>query len=73
MNPGHNKRRVMIIVGLFDTLLGGATLLLYLGILPVDLSGLGLPRWIIGTLGGLWFFSGLAVLMYHLTHTDESE
>lgn len=68
-----SKRTVLIIVGLIDTVIGGIILLIYFGILPVDLSNFGIPRWIVGVLGGVWFMSALAFLAYQLTKTDVSE
>jgi hypothetical protein len=48
-------------------------LLIYFGILPVDISGLGIPRGVIGVIGGIWFFGALGILAYQLTKTDISE
>lgn len=60
-------------MGLVDSLLGGAVLLIYFGILPVDISGFGFPRWVIGLIGGLWFLSGFLVLVYQLTKPQSDE
>ncbi|MEW6031075.1 MAG: hypothetical protein ACOYZ8_14350 [Chloroflexota bacterium] len=73
MNPQQNKRTVFLIVGLVDTILGGVTLLLYFGLLPVDISNWDIPRWVIGVIGGVWFLSGFGVLVYQLTRTDGLE
>jgi hypothetical protein len=73
-NPSTiSKRTVFIIVGLTDALLGGIILLIYFGFLPVDLSGFGIPRWIVGVVGALWFMSALGFLAYQVTKTDISE
>jgi hypothetical protein len=73
MNGGLNKRTMLILVGMMDALLGGIVLLIYFGLLPVDISGWGIPRWIVGVVGGVWFLGALAVVAYQLTKTDVSE
>ncbi len=62
-----NKRTVFMISGAMDALLGAIALLIYFGILPIDLD---IPRWIIGIIGGILFFSGVAVFTYFFTKTD---
>jgi len=62
-----NKRTVFMISGGMDALLGAIALLIYFGIIPVDL---GIPRWIIGVLGGILFFSGVAVVTYFFTKPE---
>ena len=73
MNPQPNKRRLLIIVSAVDAALSGIVLLIYFGFLPVDISSWGIPRWVIGLVGGLWFVSALIVLVYQLTKSDISE
>ena len=64
---------LLIIVSAVDMVLSGIVLLIYFGFLPIDLSGLSVPRWVVGLVGGLWFVSALGVLVYQLTKTDVSE
>jgi len=73
MNPQPNKRMLLIIVSVVDAALSGVVLLIYFGFLPIDISNWGIPRWVIGLVGGLWFASALAVLVYQLTKTETSE
>ena len=73
MNPQPNKRMLLIIVSAVDAALSGIVLLIYFGFLPIDLSSWGVPPWIIGLVGGLWFVSAFVVLVYQLTKTDVSE
>ena len=73
MNSQPNKRVILILVSAIDAILSGIVLLIYFGLLPIDISGWGIPRWMIGSVGGLWFASALAVLVYQLTKTDISE
>jgi hypothetical protein len=73
MDTPQNKRLVFIIVGLIDSLLGAGTLLVYFGLLPIDINTLGIPRWIVGVAGALWFFSGILVLAFQLMKTDITE
>ncbi len=70
MNSQSNKRIMLIIVSAVDALLSGIVLLIYFGFLPVDISSLSVPRWVFGLVGGLWFISALAVLIYQLTKTE---
>ena len=69
----NKKRFILLLVGLIDSLLGGAVLLLYFEILPFDLSSMGIPRWVIGLVGGLWFLTGFVVLLYQLTKPQSDE
>ena len=73
MNPQENKRMIFIIVGIVDAILSGVILLLYFGLLPIDISEWGIPRWVVGIIGGLWFLAAIGFLAYQLTRTDSSE
>lgn len=73
MNAPQNKRAVFILIGLIDSLSGAGTLLIYFNLLPIETDALGIPRWMIGVIGGVWFFSGILVLAYQLMKTDISE
>lgn len=73
MNPQLNKRMLLIIVSAVDVVLSGIVLLIYFGLLPIDISSWGVPRWVIGVVGGVWFVSALAILVYQLTKTETSE
>jgi hypothetical protein len=73
MKPQSNKRTLLIIVSAVDVLLSGFILLIYFGFLPIDISSWGVQPWIIGLVGGLWFISALAVLVYQLTKTETIE
>ena len=73
MNPGQNKRMLLIIVGLVDAVLSGVILLIYFGLLPIDISEWDIPRWVIGVIGGVWILSAIGLVAYQLTRTDVSE
>ncbi len=73
MGSQSNKRMILIIVSAVDTILSGIVLLIYFGFLPVGISSWGVPRWVIGLVGGLWFVSALVVLVYQLTKTETIE
>ena len=73
MDPQPNKRMIFIIVGIVDAILSGIILLLYFGVLPIDISEWGIPRWLIGVIGGVWFLSAIGFLAYQLTRTNISE
>lgn len=72
MNPNdpQSRRSILILVSLIDAFLAGVILLIYFGILPIDISGLGISRSIVGWIGGIWFLSALGILVYQLTRTD---
>ena len=71
MNEIPNKRTVLIIASGLDLILSAIVLLIYFGLFSVDISGWGIPRWMIGLIGGVWFAGSLAVLVYQLTKTTE--
>ena len=73
MNLQPNKRMIFIIIGIVDSILSGIVLLLYFGLLPIDISEWGIPRWVVGIIGGLWFLAAIGFLAYQLTKTDISE
>ena len=73
MDNPQTKRRIFILASAIDAILSGVVLLIYFGLLPIDISELGIPRWIIGLVGGLWFAGSIAVLAYQLRKTDVSE
>ena len=67
MENQNAKRTVFMISGAIDALLGAIGLLIYFGVLPIDL---GISRTIIGILGGILFFSGVTVMAYFFTKTE---
>ena len=73
MNSRPNKRMLLIIVSAVDVLISGVVLLIYFGFIPVNISSWGVPRWVIGVVGGGWFISALIVLLYQLTQTETIE
>jgi hypothetical protein len=73
MNNESTKRMMLIIASAVDVVLSGIVLLIYFGLLPVDVSSLGIPRWVIGVVGGIWFAAALVILVYQLTKTDSTE
>lgn len=70
MDSSLNKRTVFIIASGLDLILSAIVLLIYFGLFPVDISSWGIPRWVIGLVGGVWFAGSLAVLVYQLTKTE---
>lgn len=73
MDGKQAGRIVLMISSAIDSLLGAIVLLLYFGILPFDISSWGIPRWIIGAVGAVLFFSGIIIFTYISTRTDASE
>jgi hypothetical protein len=72
-NDPQTRRKILILVSAIDSVLAGIVLLIYFGFLPIDISGWGIPRWIIGLIGGVWFLGALGVLVYQLTKPDVVE
>jgi hypothetical protein len=68
-----NKRLVFILAGSTDALLGGAALLIFFGLVPLDFEAWGLPRWAFGALGAALFFSGVGMVAFQLARTEPSE
>ena len=73
MDAKNHESRRRILVSAIDAALAGIVLLIYFGFLPIDISSLGIPRGVIGVIGGIWFLGALGVLAYQLTKTDVSE
>ncbi len=66
-----DKRTAFIIASAMDVLLSGIILLVYFGLLPIDISNWGVPRWVIALMGGVWFVGAVAVLVYQLTKNED--
>ena len=62
--PEQSIRLVFISVGALNALLGAAILLIYFGLLPIDVPYLGILNWVIGILGTTWFLSGVGVVAF---------
>jgi hypothetical protein len=71
MTDRKTKRRVFILAGVIDMILSGFVLLIYFGFLPVDISSLGIPRWVVGVIGAVWFLSAVGIFAYQLSRTDD--
>lgn len=72
-NSSNTRRKILILVSAIDAAISGIVLLIYFGFIPVDLSGFGVPRQVIGWIAGIWFLGALAILVYQLTRTDMLE
>lgn len=73
MDSNSNKRTILIIAGAVDAFIGAIILLIYFDFLPIDISGWGISRPVIGLIGGAWFFAALGFLAYLLFRTDSPE
>jgi len=63
-SPEQRIRLIFMSVGAINALLGAAIMLVYFGLLPINISYLGIPNWIIGILGITWFLSGVGVVAF---------
>ncbi len=70
MNPPPNRRTILILVSAMDAVISGAILLIYFGILPLDLSSWGIPPMVVGIVGGVWFLISIGILLYQLTKPE---
>jgi len=70
MDNPQSKRTVFILASGLDVILSGIVLLIYFGLLPIDISSWGIPRWIVGLVGGVWFVASVAFLAYQFTRSD---
>jgi hypothetical protein len=71
MDDPQTRRKVLILASAIDLILSGIVVLIYFRLFPVEISGWGIPRWVIGLVGGVWFAGSLAVLVSQLTKTTE--
>ena len=62
--PEQRMRLIFMSVGALNALLGAAILLIYFGLLPIDVLYLDIPNWVIGVLGATWFLSGVGVVAF---------
>lgn len=62
-----SKRVIFMISGAMDSILGAVALLIYFDVLLLDLD---IPRWILGLVGALLFFSGIMVFAYFLSKPE---
>lgn len=66
------KRNVLLFTSATDILLGSAALLIWLGLLPVDVASWGIPLWMAGVVGAVLALTGFAVFVYALNLPDEN-
>jgi hypothetical protein len=62
--PEQRMRLIFMSVGALNALFGAAIILIYFGLLPIELLYLAIPNWVIGTLGATWFLSGVGVVAF---------
>lgn len=66
----NNKRLILMYAGAMDMLIGGIALLIYFGILPIDVASWDIPRWVVGLIGSILFFPCMALFTFQLTRGD---
>jgi hypothetical protein len=72
-DPNASRRFALILSGAIDCTFGAILLLAWTGLLPINLSALGISRSTAGLIGAVLFFPGLALLTYQLTRPAEPE
>jgi len=71
-NPSHrNKRLVFMISGITDALIGAVLLLIGVGLLPIDITDYGIPRWPVVLAGAFMFIIGAWMAAHHYSRLDE--
>jgi hypothetical protein len=60
------RRTILLVSALADCIAGSLLLLVWVGFLPLDLSGMQVPRWTVGLLGAGLLFPGLALVTHQL-------
>ena len=55
---------IMMSVGAINALLGAEIMLIYFGLLPVNISYLHIPNWTIGIIGATWLLTGISVVAF---------
>ncbi|MEW6092489.1 MAG: hypothetical protein AB1531_00855 [Chloroflexota bacterium] len=71
--PSRIRTLALLLSGLIDGLIGSILLLSWLGILPLDLRGIGLTRNWVGLIGAVLAISGVVVVTYQLTKIREPD
>ena len=71
-NP-QPSRKVLTVASVIDVSLSGILLLIYFGVLSIDISGWNISRQVLGSTAAIWFVSVLAILVHPLTKTDTAE
>ena len=69
--PEQRMHWIFMSIGAINALLGAAIMLIYFGLLPVDIPYLDIPNWVIGILGVTWFLSGVGVVAFAGMHSDK--
>ncbi|MEW6240839.1 MAG: hypothetical protein AB1564_08540 [Chloroflexota bacterium] len=62
--PDQRMRLIFMSIGAINALIGAAIMLIYFGLLPINISYLNIPNWVVGILGVTWFFSGVGVVAF---------
>lgn len=70
-SPEQRLRLIFMSVGAINALLGAAIVLIYFGLLPINISYLNIPNWVIGILGATWFLSGVGVVAFAEMRVDK--
>jgi hypothetical protein len=71
-DPSKKTRRLALILsGLVDVLIGAAILLVGLGILPLDITSLGLPNWLVILIGAVMAVAGASMSIYNFSRLEE--
>ena len=62
--PEQRLHLISMSVGALNALLGAAIMLIYFGLLPLEIPYFDIPNWVIGILGITWFLSGVGVVAF---------
>jgi hypothetical protein len=64
--PTERTRTILLLTGLFDCTAGAVLLLIWIGLLPVDLARFGIEKWMAGVVGAALFIPGFLMILFQL-------
>ena len=68
--PEQRLHLIFMSVGALNALLGAVIMLIYFGLLHINIPYFNLPNWVIGILGVTWFLSGVGVVAFAATRVN---
>ena len=71
LTPEESMRLIVMSVGAINALLGTAMLLIYMGLMPVNISYLEIPNRVVGIIGATWLLTGISVVAFAVTSRNQ--
>ena len=67
----EQKLHLIMSVGAVNAVVGAAIMLIYFGLLPINIPDFNIPNWVFGILGVTWFLSGVGVVAFAVMHANK--